>query len=106
ELCQVLHLKPGVTSYEVTVTPREIFPGASVEEVTTINLTPRSTTQAFFFLAHGIVVPLDHLDAGIIKPTVWPDGSVFDWQEVSAGLFTVHSCKQHRRPKEAWVAGR
>jgi hypothetical protein len=105
ELCQLLHLRPGVLSYRVTVGSADVFPLApDPEGSTTFDVTPRSTVQALFYLAHGVMVPPEHLSRGILQPTLEPDGSVFDWQQVLGGLFTVHSVKQCCRPKQAWVA--
>jgi hypothetical protein len=106
ELCQLLNLKPGLLVYEITVgAPEEAFPLACPpEESATINLYPRSTVQAAFYMAHGVVVPPEHLQSGVATAAVEPDGTVFDWQQVTGGLFTVHSVRQHHRPACAAVA--
>jgi hypothetical protein len=106
ELCQLLRLQPGRLSYPVTVGGLE-EPFASThaaEESTTLNIYPRSTVQAYFYASHGVLVPPEHLARGIVAPTFEADGTVFDWQQVTAGLFTVHSCQQHHRPPHAYVA--
>jgi hypothetical protein len=46
------------------------------------------------------------LACGIFKPTLVPDGSMFDWQQVTAGLFTVHYARQDCRPEHAQVAAK
>jgi len=106
ELCQLLHLKPGLLAYEITVGgPGEAFPlSCPPEESATIHLDPRSAAQSAFYLAHGVIVPPEHLQSGVATAAVEPDGSVFDWQQVTGGLFTVHSVRQHRRPACAAVA--
>jgi hypothetical protein len=105
ELCRLLHLRPGLLSYDVTVGSAEepqscLHPEGSA----TINLYPRSTIQALFYMAHGVVVPVEHLNCGVVQPTLQGDDGLFDWQQVLGGLFTVHSVKQRHRPKQAWVA--
>jgi hypothetical protein len=106
ELTHLLRLRPGQLSYEVTVGgTEEPFPRSEPpEEAAAVNIFPRSLVQALFYLSHGVVVPPEHVACGIVKPTLEPDGSVFDWQQVTAGLFTVHSFKQHCRPEHAAVA--
>jgi hypothetical protein len=105
-LCQLLHLKPGLTAYEVKVgSGEESFAVTSPpEETASIDLYPRSAVQAFYYMAHGVAVPPEHVACGVVKLAVEPDGTVFDWQQVTAGLFTVHSVRQHLRPKNAYVA--
>ena len=44
------------------------------------------------------------LPSGSCASTAEPDGRVFDWREVTAGLFTVCSVKQPHRPEHAYVA--
>src|SRR5262249_50412120 len=106
ELCRLLHLKTGQPSYRVTVGgPEEPFPGEpSSDEGTVITLFPRSVIQAIFYLSHGVDVPPEHLNCGIVTPTIQPDGTVFDWQQVMAGLLTVHYAKHYCCPKQAYVA--
>ncbi len=106
ELCQLLQLQPGLDSYEVTIGTRDdLFAQADPPVPTTrISLFPRSTVQAFYYLAHGVLVPLEHVKCGIVQPALQPDGSLFDWQQVTAELFTVYHVNQPCRPKQAYVA--
>jgi hypothetical protein len=67
-------------------------------------VTPRSTSQVYFFLANGVEVPGEHLAAGLVRPAVGPDGTRFDGRVVTDGLFTVHACKGHKPPATAYVA--
>jgi hypothetical protein len=102
ELCDLLNLQPGLAEYDVTVGG----PSRSLahERLTHVNLYPRSTAQALFYMSRGVMVPSEHYGCGLVKPTVGPDGEMFDWQQVLGGLFTVHAVKQHKRPKCAYVA--
>ncbi len=108
ELCGLLRLRPGLLRYEVTVGgPEDPFsPAAPPEGAASINIYPRSTVQALFYAAHGVLVPPEHLNCGLVRPTLAADGSAFDWQQVTAGLFTVHSVRSICRPKNAFVAVR
>jgi hypothetical protein len=105
ELCDLLWLQPGLTQYDVTTGALppypESFPPA---RLTTIDLRPRSTVQALFYMSHGVSVPPEHLAEGVAQSTVGPDGRPFDWRQVTAGLFSVCSVKQHHRPEGAYVA--
>jgi len=106
ELCDLLHLQPGLLKYEVTVgTAKDTFEAKlAATPMTTVNLYPRSTVQAMFYMAHGVEVPVEHYNAGIVPAAVDPDGQLFDWHQLTQGLFTVHSSKQHCRPEHAQVA--
>jgi hypothetical protein len=106
ELTGLLHLQPGLLSYQITVGgPRDPFPlTPEPEEGTTINIVPRSVAQAIYYISRGVLIPPEHLECGIVATAVEPDGTVFDWQQVMGGLFTVHYAKQHRRPECAYVA--
>jgi hypothetical protein len=106
ELAQLLNLRPGQLSYDIIVGP-QAEPFALVhppEPAASIYLFPRSVMQATFYAAHGVAVPPEHLAAGVVKAAVDPDGTVFDWQQLTANLFTVCYAKQHRRPACAYVA--
>jgi hypothetical protein len=105
ELTQLLHLKPGLTRYEVTqstVGYLDRRPGSPPSE--RINLVPRSLVQVVFYVSHGVEVPPEHLACGLAKPTLEADGRVFDWQQVTNGLFTVKAVCQKKRPACAAVA--
>jgi hypothetical protein len=104
ELVDLLHLIPKLPQYELTVEPEKMYDRQHPIQETHLRMVPRSTAQALFFLAHGIIVPPEHLEKGIAKATVGPDGAVFDWPEVTRGLFTVHSVKQLCRPAHALIA--
>jgi hypothetical protein len=106
ELCGLLHLQPGKSAYEITVANRDDpFSSSGAGQVAqSINVFPRSIAQTSYYLSRGIEVPPEHLACGVVKPTLDPTGELFDWQQLTAGLFTVHSVKQHRRPACASVA--
>jgi hypothetical protein len=67
-----------------------------------IAVTPRSLIQTLFFLSQGVEVPDEHIEAGLVRLTFNPDGSIFDWGLVLNDLFRVQSCKH--QPKNAFAA--
>ncbi len=105
ELCDLLWLRPGLTEYDVTVGALPPFPGTfPPERLAAIDVAPRSTVQALSYMSHGVAVPAEHAAEGIARSTAGPDDRVFDWREVTAGLFSVCSVRQHHRPEHAYVA--
>jgi hypothetical protein len=64
----------------------------------------RSTSQVYFYLANGVEVPGDHLEAGLVKLPAGPDGRPVDGRAVTEGLFAVHACRGHKPPPTAFVA--
>ena len=96
ELCQLLNLEPGRTTYEITIggdTFATTYPPPTSRG---LHIVPRSTVQALFYLSNGIDLPNAHLCAGVVAPS--PDSSMTD------GLFKVHSDTGHQRPKCAYLA--
>jgi hypothetical protein len=67
-----------------------------------LRLRMRSIQSALFYLGNGVEVPAEHLDAGIVSVTRYPNGDAFDWASILAPLFTVHASKE--RPANAFVA--
>jgi hypothetical protein len=105
ELVRLLNLRPGLTRYEVTrSTVGFVEPGPGAGPSDKLTLVPRSLIQVAFYLAHGVEVPAEHLASGVAKPTVGPDGRVFDWQDVTGGLFTVKAACGKKPPPGAAVA--
>jgi hypothetical protein len=107
ELVRLLNLVPGRTRYEVTQSTVgfiEQRPGAPPSDKLVI--VTRSLSQVFFYLAHGVDVPAEHLVSGVARSTLQPDGSAFDWQQVTGSLFTVQSCRGKKPPETAAVAVR
>jgi hypothetical protein len=105
ELAMLLNLEPGQLRYDVVVAPGivpdpALFPGAPRHD---LELSTRSTAQVWFYLANGVEVPPEHLAAGVAIAPVGPDGTLFDNQAVTDGLFTVHACAGHKPPKTAYV---
>ena len=107
ELCHWLGLMPGLLQYDVSVGELPPFPTTfPPEPLTRIDVSPRSTIEAMYYLSNGVAVPPEHLAAGVARTAAAPDGSVFDWREVTEGLFTVCYARGHKRPEHAYVAVR
>jgi hypothetical protein len=108
ELAELLNLQRGKQRYEIVVAPGIVpdpllFPDPPRDD---LELSTRSNAQVFYFLANGVEVPPEHLAAGVAIAPVGPDGVPFDSRAVTDGLFTVHACAGHKRPKTAYVAVR
>jgi hypothetical protein len=107
ELVRLLNLTPGLTRYEVTQsTVGFIEHRPDAPPTGKLVLVPRSLLQVVHYLSHGVEVPAEHLAAGVAMPTVEPDGRVFDWQQVTGGLFTVRAACGKKPPPRAAVAVR
>jgi hypothetical protein len=107
EAVRLLNLTPGLTRYELiqrTVGFIEQRPGAQASNK--LELVPRSLLQVLYYLAHGVEVPAEHLASGVAKATLEPDGRVFDWHQVTDGLFTVKAACGKKPPRSANVAVR
>jgi hypothetical protein len=104
ELCHLLGLQPGLLHYELTAQGRDPDGLQPPPGACRVNLVTRSAGQVLFYLSHGVLVPPEHLSAGLARTTLETDGQAFDWQQVTGGLFTVHHVKQHCRPEHALVA--
>jgi hypothetical protein len=105
ELCDLLWLQPGLTQYDVTQGALPPYPASvPADRLTTLDILPRSTVQALIYMSHGVSVPPEHIGEGLASSTIGRDGLVFDWRQVTDGIFAVCSAKQHRRPEHAYVA--
>jgi hypothetical protein len=108
EIAGLLNLQPGLPRYDIVVNPGIVpdplqIPSPPSNE---LQMSLRSTAQVYFFLANGVEVPCEHLEAGLVKPPVGPDGRPFDMRAVTDGLFTVHASWGHKPPPTAYVAVR
>ena len=109
ELARIFHLKPGLPLYKVKSElsgehpERQIVP-ESLEVQDTIYVNMRSILQTGIFLSKGVCVPEEHVLKGIAPMTLGPDGQLYDWTQITDGLFCVHA--QRHRPRDAEVAVR
>jgi len=104
EVERIFHLNPGMSKYriksELVEGSERKLPSALGND--TIYLNMRSVLQIMTFLSKGVCVPEEHVRCSIAPVTPGPDGRPFDWTQVTAGQFFVHS--QKHRPRGAEVA--
>ena len=55
-----------------------------------------------YFLSHAIAVPPEHVQCGLVTITRNPDGTAFDWNDVTGDLLRISVAKH--QPKHAAVA--
>jgi len=95
QLTALLDLEGGHTEYPLTT---DVFaPGRD-----RIVVVPRSLLASLFFLSQGVVIPEDHARGGYVTVTRLPDGSAFDWGEVTGDLIRVRA--SHVPPRGAHVS--
>jgi len=107
EVARAFHLKPGLLRYEITQEALNPFPSTYPSDgVENLDLETRSLLQALYFVSHGIEVPPEHANAGLVTVTREDAGQVYDWRQVTQGLFRVRSSSGETRPSGAHVATR
>ena len=67
-----------------------------------ITFTTRSILEVMYLLSKTVDVPEEHCRKGLAQFTRNPDGSCFDWGQVSGDLFHVDVTRH--RPETAFVA--
>jgi len=67
-----------------------------------IAIVGRSLLGVLFYLSQGVEPPLEHVEAGLVTRTTYPDGRDFDWALVAGKLLTVHSSPE--RPEAVAAA--
>lgn len=104
EVARIFDLIPGQNKYriksELSEDASRGFPNPLGND--TIYLNMRSVLQIMTFLSKGVCVPSEHVQSGIAPVTFRPDGTPFDWTQITAGNFLVHA--QKHRPRNAEVA--
>jgi hypothetical protein len=106
ELIDTLNLTPGELTHDIVVAPGNVpdpmlYPRPPSSE---LRISPRSTSQVFFYLCNGVEVPCEHLEAGLVRPTTDAQGRPLDGRELTRGLFEVHACRGHKPPPTAFLA--
>lgn len=105
ELVRTFRLRPGQTRYEITSEALSPFPTTYPDDgVVLLDLETRSLLQALYFVSHGIELPEPHVTQGLVTVTRDMQGRVFDWSQVTRGLFRVRSTPGDARPDGAHVA--
>lgn len=65
-------------------------------------MSGRSLLGVFFYLSQAVTVPAEHVEAGWVTRTRHPDGSAFDWNELTGRLFRIAHSRE--RPRGAFAA--
>jgi hypothetical protein len=104
EFTDAFGLKRGLEKYDITVEALEPFARAGSAGFTVIDLETRSLLQAMYFVSHGVEIPPEHRASGLARMSIMPSGEVFDWQQVTSGLFRVRWSKDKAPPADAHVA--
>ncbi|MEM7469497.1 MAG: hypothetical protein AAF387_21810 [Pseudomonadota bacterium] len=87
ELASLLDLDPMLGEYKLAANTVKTAKD-------TISLSTRSFMGVLYFLSQGVVVPEEHVSAGLVALTKNPSGSLYDWEQVTSGLLAVRSSKQ------------
>jgi len=58
-----------------------------------IYVVPRSMMACLFYVSQSVEVPQKDIDAGRVTVTRYPDGRVFDWNEVTGNLMRIRCSK-------------
>ena len=66
-----------------------------------IGILPRSLIGAMSYLSQAVEPPARDVDAGRVTVTLNPDGSAFEWSEITGGLFRIRSSQDP--PENAFV---
>jgi len=97
-------LKRGLLKYDITVDTLEPFARSGTDGFNVIDLETRSLLQAMYFVAHGVEIPPEHLARGLARSTTTASGGLFDWQQVTQGLFHARWSQGDTPPAGAHVA--
>lgn len=93
ELAALLHMKPGQDQYDVLVASGILDPAKTDSAPSaSMRVTPRSTIQAMFFLAHGVEVPPEHAACGLVHLPADAAAPL----DATSGVFRVHCCTGHK----------
>ena len=102
---KVFGLKPGHTRYDITQEALNPFPSLRPSDgVTSLDLETRSLLQALYYVSHGIEIPPEHAERGILTMTRGEAGGTYDWPRTMRGLFHVRWAAGNERPANAQVA--
>jgi hypothetical protein len=105
ELIALLNLVPGQMRYEVVTAARGDVDPARFPKAPSpvVRVVTRSSAQVLFYLANGVEVPPQHIEAGLVHLPVDAEGRPVG-PEVTRGLFRVQTSKGLKPPKSAYVA--
>lgn len=83
---------------------RLIFVQSNISSISgnVIRVQTRSFLSMLYFLSKAVDIPPADRKAGLVDTTKNPDGTAFDWNEVTRGMLAVHYSKSS--PKNAYVS--
>ena len=93
-------LQPGLSEYELIVGEVDPFP-QSAPPPPRNQIVARAAVDvrgAQSYLSHGVTVPPEHLEHGLVRQTELPDGQLFDWGELTRGVFEVQHVQATSSP--------
>lgn len=87
---QLVRIDPDQERYEYRVEASGQFmptdPSLLLPELT---ISTRSILEAMYYLSHAICVPDAHVKSGVAAVTRYPDGTPFDWRQVTGDILRV-----------------
>jgi hypothetical protein len=103
---EILKLDPTRSGYRLNIgEPTVPTPdGLELPPRGSIQVKIRTIQEMMIFLSKGVRVPVGHMEQGLVATTPGADGVLYDWTEVTTGLFRV--CVQKKPPRDAAVAVR
>lgn len=110
EFARIFRLKPGLSFYKIKSEMSGEHPDHATSDPEdqdnghgdTIFVNMRSILQIGVFLSKGVCPPPDHVTKGIAPSTLDEFGQIYDWNQVTQGLFQV--CYSRKKPKRAEMA--
>ncbi len=82
QFTKILNIQPGQEQYLLTTNLMSTDPNV-------IKLETRSIMGVLFYLSQGVAVPESDLASGKVTNTLYPDGSPFDWNDVTGKVLIV-----------------
>lgn len=100
---EALRLRRDTTTFEIEAERTDPF-AVAPRGHGVIDLETRSLLQVLYYVSKGVDVPEAHLRERIVASTYDGEGRVFNWRQVTDGLFHVRSTDADRPPPNAHVA--
>lgn len=92
ELVELLGLDPDLSEYAITTSiGGQPETGVEIGRRTVVNIATRSLMGTMFYLSQAVETPEAHRKSGVVTTTLNPDGTPFDWREVTGGLLRIHA---------------
>jgi hypothetical protein len=99
---QLLRLAPDTRKFDIVALEDSSFDPLKMDHpMTQLAVDTRSLMGVLYYLANGVEVPAEHIDAGIVTQTVTATGAPFDWSDLLGDL--IHVRWSARRPRDAAV---